>query len=302
MKNALNYYYNLYPTSIHQINDSYKCYINNEEYLLTPYHNDIKLINKVYALSNYLLDNNIPCHKIIQNNNSHLLTIINNVNYTLLKVFVKNRNVNIDDIVFFSSVYVDKKYFDELSKSDWYQMWTKKIDYLEYQVSQVGMQYPLIRESVSYYIGMAENSISLFSNVSTDNNMQLVIGHNRIKKNDGVIDFYNPLNFILDSKVRDLSEYIKEKFFFSKYTLQEAITDITKFNLQSNEYILLFARLLFPSYYFDCYEEILHKNKNENELAKIIYKNESYIIFLKEIHNFLKQKTTVPDIDWIIKT
>ena len=302
MKNALNYYYNLYPTSIHQINDSYKCYINNEEYLLTPYHNDIKLINKVYELSNYLLDNNIPCHQIIQNNNGHLLTIINNINYTLLKVFVKNRNVNIDDVVFFSSVYVDKKHFDELSKDDWYQMWTKKIDYLEYQVSQVGIRYPLIRESVSYYIGMAENSISLFSHINDNNNGQLVIGHNRIKKNDGVVDFYNPLNFILDSKVRDLSEYIKEKFFFSKYTLQEAITDITKFNFQSNEYILLFIRLLFPSYYFDCYEEILHKNKNQNELAKIICKNELYIIFLKEIHDFLKHKTTLPDIEWIIKT
>lgn len=302
MKNVLNYYYNLYPTSIHQINDSYKCYVDNEEYLLTPYNNDAKIIDKIYELSNYLLKINVPCHKIIQNNNGQTLTLINNINYVLLKIFVKNRITNVDDILFFSSIYVDKKYFTELIRDDWYQMWTKKIDYFEYQVSQLGIKYPVVRESINYFIGMAENSISLFSDIGNNSEQQLVIGHRRIRNTEGIVDLYNPLNFILDSRVRDLSEYIKEKFFFSKYTIDDAKRDISKFNFNNNLYNKLFIRLLFPSYYFDCYEQVLQENKSENELIKIISKSDQYIVFLRELYLSLKHFVNIPDIEWIMKT
>lgn len=36
-------------------------------------------------------------------------------------------------------------------------MWVQKIDYFEYQVSQMGKKYPVIRESSIYYVGLAES-------------------------------------------------------------------------------------------------------------------------------------------------
>lgn len=302
MKNALNYYYNLYPTSIHQINELYKCYIGNEEYLLIPYNNDLKLVNQIYVLSNYLLQINVPCHRIIKNINGQILTLINNLNYILIKIMVKNKSVNIDDILYFSLISVDKKYFNELNRDDWYQMWTKKIDYIEYQISQFGLRYPVIRESINYYIGMAENSISLFSNLGSDYYLQLSVGHKRIKNYEGSIDLYNPLNLIIDNRVRDLGEYIKEKYFFGKYSIEDAERDISKFNFNNIEYSLLFIRLLYPSYYFDCYEDVMVGNKKEIELVKIISKSKSYISFLKELYIFIKPFSNISEIDWIIKT
>lgn len=301
MKNALNYYYSLYPTSIHQTNDSYKCYVDKQEYLLMPCNHDIKTINKLYELSNYLLKANIPCHQIIPNINGQILTLINNINYILLKIFIKNKDVDIKDILFFSSLYIDRDYFKELIKEDWYNMWTKKNDYFEYQISQMGIKYQIIRESINYYLGMAENSISLFSNIGGIKDQQLVISHRRIKHNEGTIELYNPLNFIVDSRIRNLSEYIKEKFFFSNYTFEEAKRDILQFNLSGIQYNLLLIRLLYPSYYFDCYEQILHENKNEDELIKIISKNDQYIEFIKKIYFFTKEFTNLPDIEWLIK-
>lgn len=302
MKNAINYYYNLYPTSIHQINKSYKCYIQNEEYLLIPYDNSLGDINQIYGLSNYLLQINIPCHKIVKNINGEILTLINNINYILVRILVKNRKINIDDIVFFSSIYVDHKYFNALKRDNWYQMWTKKIDYFEYQISQFGLKYPLIRESINYYIGLAENSISLFSNLENKPYTQLTVGHKRIKKYEDYVDLYNPLNFVVDNRVRNLGEYIKEKFFFSKYTIEDAKRDIGKFKFSNIEYNLLFIRLLYPSYYFDCYEDILNENKKETELIKIIIKDKLYINFLKELYVFVKPFLNEPDIEWIKKT
>ena len=91
-------------------------------------------------------------------------------------------------------------------------------------------------------------------------------------------------------------------FFFSKYTIEVSKRDISKFNFNSNLYNLLFIRFLFPSYYFDCYEQVLHDNQNENELIKIISKSEQYILFLKELFLWIKQFVDIPDIEWIIKT
>ena len=42
-------------------------------------------------------------------------------------------------------------------------MWIRKIDYFEYQISQFGKKYPIIRESFNYYVGLAENGISLLN-------------------------------------------------------------------------------------------------------------------------------------------
>lgn len=303
MKNALNYYYNLYPTSIHQVNYSYKCYVNNEEYLLTPYNNninDINIINELYDLSNYLLKINIPCHQWIKNNEGKLITLINGTSYVLFKIFIKNRSININDLLLFSSIYVERQNFRYLIKNNWYDMWTKKIDYIEYQLSQFGIRHQLIRDSINYYIGMAENSISLFNAANIEE--KLVVSHKRIKGNDGLVELYNPLNFIIDNRVRDLSEYIKEQFFYYKYSVDDAINDIYKFNLNRQQYILLFIRLLFPSYYFDFYEQVLLENKSEQELLKIISKSDQYTFFLKKLYNYIKMTQNMPDIEWIIKT
>lgn len=301
MKNVLNYYYNLNPISIHQINKNYKCNVNNEEYLLTLYEKNNYAINEIYELSNYLLKYNVPCHQIILNNNGDVITLINGQPYILLKIFVKNRTVNCDDLLFFSKLNIQPDTFQNLLKHNWYDMWIKKIDYFEYQISQFGKKYPLIRSSFDYYVGLAENGISFFKSIYNGNKYNLVVSHDRIKKNEGLIELYNPLNFILDNKVRDLSEYIKEQFFFSDYSIEKAKQDIYKFGLNSYEYGLFFARMLFPTYYFDCYEEVVFGYYDENELLKIISKNNDYYKFLKELYLYLKPFIVGAEIEWLIK-
>lgn len=302
MKNALNYYYSLNPTSIHQVNNNYRCYINNEEYLLTLYTKDNNYeINQLYELSNYLLQNKILCHQIILNNNKEIITIINNNSYILLKIFTEKRSVTINDILFFSNIKISDGRFNLLLMNNWYEMWIKKIDYIEYQMSQFGKKYPIIRESINYYIGLAENAISFFKILNRDIDNDIIVSHKRINVYDGTIEFYNPLNFILDSKVRDISEFIKERFFSGNYSCYEAKKDIYRLNLNNEQCELLFLRLIFPTYYFDCYENIILGNKNEKEIVKIINKNHLYLEFLHEIYLYFKKNSNLPEIDWLIK-
>lgn len=301
MKNELSYYYNINPTSIHQINKNYKCYVDNNQYLLMLCEEKENTLPELQVLSYYLFQNGIPCHQIIPNINNELITVINNNRYILLQIFVENRAITVDDIVSFGDLYIDGNHFRSLVKNDWYNMWMQKIDYFEYQISQFGRRYPLLEQSSSYYVGLAENSISFLSNNVLGIDDRLSVSHRRIG-NSGLVELYNPLNFLLDSKVRDLAEYIKNNFFYGKYSISKAIDDIKKFNLNKGQYILLYSRLLFPSYYFDKFEEIVFENRDENELLKVISKNISYKIFLQEIYNIFIKNFNIQPIEWIIKT
>ena len=187
-----------------------------------------------------------------------------------------------------------------MDRSNWYDLWVKKIDYIEYQVSQFGKNAPNIRFSINYYIGMAETAISLVSNIKNYN--YLTISHKRINFKDKYSGMYNPLNFILDIRVRDVSEYYKEKFFHDNVLISELITNIADYKMNSMEALLFFARLLFPTYYFDCYQEVLFGGIDEKEIVRYINKAEEYQLFLKEVYLFLRQYYDIPDIEWIIKT
>lgn len=300
MKNVLSYYYNLVPTSIHQVNKQYRCYIDNQEYIMTEYKDDLDKIDYLYQLNIYLLNLNFPCHEIILNNNNLILTYINNVPYILLKIYRKGNKITFDELMLFSDIPIDNLKLEKLVNNEWYNMWTAKIDYLEYQVSQIGKKYPEIMESFNFFIGLAENSISLLNEVR-DYRDNLAICHRRIKCTSDVEEIYNPLNFIIDSKVRDTAEYIKSKYFYDNYTVTDAINDMIKVQLTNEQSILLYSRLLFPTYYFDICENIFISKSDKKDLNNILLKISSYIVFLKNLLVEMNKYYKIPEIEWIIK-
>lgn len=300
MKNVLSYYYSLVPTTIHQINKKYRCYIQNQEYILVQYEDLPEKANEFYNLSVYLLNIQIPCHEIILNNNGSVLTYINNQPYILLKIYVPDKKVNFSDITFFSNILIDYTQYKSLICDNWNKMWTKKIDYFEYQMSHIGKNYRIIRDSFNYFVGLAETSISFLLELENyvDNP---VICHKRIKFNENKKELYNPLNFIFDTKVRDIAEYIKNKFFYDQYNIYDFVNDIETCNFNEKQFHLFYGRLLFPSYYFDAYEDIVLDNAEEKSINKILIKINKYVDFLKEVWVEMNKYYKLPEIEWIIK-
>ena len=72
-------------------------------------------------------------------------------------------------------------------------------------------------------------------------------------------------------------------------------------DLNNMDYILLYVRLLYPSYYFDLYERIVNENKDEKEMFKIIELIPSYEELLYEIYSLIRRKINILGIDWINK-
>lgn len=298
MKNAINYYYNLNPYDIHQINKIYKFKILNNNYIVYPYNRKIEELDEIYELHIYLNLIGIYCHKIILNKDNQILTYINGIQYVLLQTNIENKNIKIQDITNLSNISIRELQYQKIKRKEWKKLWENKIDYIEYQISQFGKKYPLIRESSDYYIGIVENCIALLSNINNKNQQQ-AIQHDRINEKYTTEDFYNPLNFIIDNRIRDISEYIKSYLIEDIDIIPYIQNYIYTNRLTKDEILLLFIRIMYPSTYLDISELILNNKIKEKELLKVINNSEKYEKNIKRIYRYLRNITSIPEIEWL---
>lgn len=292
MKNKILYNYNIYVTTIVEKYNNYSFIYRGESFILQLYDRPVEELDSLRILSSEMQNRNIQCHSIIPTVFNKLYIEHNNKNYVLLKInIIGNRTITFDDIINFN-YQPSIEIINKLNKSNWKELWQNKIDYFEYQFDQMNEKHILIKESINYYIGLWENAISYLNNYYQEK--KLVVCHKRIDCKDSLFSFYNPLNFVIDTKERDVADYLKSCFFDKN----EEVYISPK--IKKLDPILLISRLLFPSYYFDLYEKIINGKEDEKSLENIIVKAKLYEIFLKNIFILFKDRGIIL-IDWIIK-
>lgn len=291
MKNTINYYYNLNINTIHQKEKNYYFKVDNKNYLLLKCTN-IEEPDDIYRLNIYL-SQILPVHRIVLNANNEAITKINDSNYLLLELFSNNNKINLNNIIELSNIRIPFS-VDKLKRNDWYNLWIKKVDYFEYQLSQIGKKYPLIRESFNYYIGLAENAIILVNNIDF-NNIPLGLSHRRITNMS--FNLYNPLNIVIDARIRDVCEYFKFCFFNNIDISMELELFLSYNSFNIDEAKLFLARMFFPTYYFDLYEKIIDNEIDESEIKKVIIKADNYEKILKQVYYHFKNNQI--NIEWL---
>ena len=289
MKNILNYYYGIIIDES-SIKDNGYFWYNKHLFCLYEYKRNILEIEALVSLNKLMLERKIPVNKIISNLFNQTITYHNNRNYCLL--MVNNDYKGKINITFIKS-FINSN-FTILKRCDWGKLWSIKIDYIEYQLSHIKNSYPIINSSVNYYIGLAENAVSYF-NMLNLNNIDLFISHRRINEES----IYNPLELVIDYKMRDVGEYIKYNFFNGKMSIYDVKEYLKGLELENIDYLLLYNRLLFPSYYFDTYEKIINNKMDEKEINKIINMANLYEELLYEIYRLFNSKINILGIDWI---
>ena len=287
MKNIINYYYDIIVNDFKKRNNSFIFYINKTEYEFIEFYGDINELNRIYSI---LKIYNKICDEIVINREKSVLTYYENVPYILLKkTNCKEEKMKLNNIIDYDSL-INKK--DELK---WKKLWVEKLDYYEILLPQIEQKFPVLKESFDYYLGLNELAINLLNYVDYKN-IKFHIAHKRIDKN---CDLYNPLNIIIDPKVRDIAEYIKKCFFYENIDEEEIVQTMISNIIEKDEIILLLSRLIYPSYYFDIYEDIYNQKSSEKELKKIIKKNAVYEAFLKKIYNKIKFIYNLPQIEFL---
>ena len=293
MKNVINYYYNILFDDIHQTNQDFYFDINDSRYFFILFEGDISSLQNTYKLQEELLQRNLYVHQILLNKDGQIVTFVNGNPYILLKALYYSEKINFKYVISFSQIIMNPK-----ESYDWKILWSEKNDHLEYQINQTKNRYPLINESFNYFIGLGETSIELLNEIKKQNIPQ-TIAHRRINSNNTIFELYNPLNLIIDTRTRDVAEYFKSKF-FNTGNIDKDLEDILKeARLATAEYYLFFARMLYPTYYFDLYEEIISGKKDEKEIKKITDKINDYEKILKKIYSYYKNFLPLTSIEWL---
>lgn len=305
MKETLEYYYGLDIESIEELDGKYHFKIENQDYFFVFYNRGIEELEDIINVSNEMVKKGINVHKILINRNNSFLTKVGEYNYILFAVSNLNEEYDIFDMVKISEKLVLNNNKSNLYRNNWGTLWSEKIDYFEYQVRELSIEKDVVKNSFSYYVGMAENAISYVNNTNMKyggDAYRIVLSHRRVFYPNYKLNYLNPLSFVFDLEVRDIAEYLKAMFFQKdiSFCLDELSSYLKIRHLSLYEYQMLYARLLYPTYYFDVYEGVMNKNGDEEQLVNIIKKCDSYEEFLKKAYLEISKYAKIDKVEWII--
>lgn len=307
MKETLEYYYNLDIDNLEELDGKYHFKIENQDFFFVFYNRGLEELEDIIGVCNEMFLKGINVHEVIRNRDNSFLTKVNEYNYILFKVNNLSEEYDIFDMVNISNKLVLNNNKSSLYRNNWSSLWSDKIDFFEYQVRELGVEKNVVKSSFSYYVGLAENAISYVNNAILKyggvSSGRIVLSHRRVFYPNYKLNYMNPLSFVFDLEVRDVAEYLKSMFFKKdiEYCLDELKSYLSIRKLNIYEYHMFYARLLYPSYYFDVYDSVMNKNVNEEELVKIVKRSNDYEKFLKITYLEISKYVRLDKIDWIIE-
>lgn len=306
MDKTIAYYYKLEVEDFSMVEDYYMFAYNYQHYYFVPYKRPVEDLNDIILVMQELIYKKIPVDEIIMNKDGSYLTKVSDTPYVLLKATPScEEEFDLTKMSKWNASLILNDTKSKLYRNDWSNLWSSKIDYFEYQIHEIGKDKKMIIQSFSYYIGLAENAISyanrtisLYPKTILD---RITLCHRRIFSPNYKLSFCNPISFIFDLEVRDVAGYIKAMFFKGIDVFDELASYLKTHTMSIYGYQMLYARLLYPSYYFDIYEDIMNRKAEEKDLLPIIDLAENYEKFLCRVEELLQHYAPIEKIDWITK-
>lgn len=278
----LKYHYGLKSPNIVKENNTLYIKEQKNKYVLYKIENE----NEFSEIIKLLNSQQKKLARVVPTIDNRMYIYYQNKMYALIEIIKEDDS--------YHSLLVDKapvsniEDYQRINRSNWYFLWCNKVDYFH------TMEYEKKREKTNeisdYYIGIAETAIQYY-NIAKKNTQfkeQLYVSHKRIKEHMNRF----PTNIVIDRRERDVAEYIKYLIVSCKYSDEinnNIMNIISKENLNP-EYI--FARILFPTYYFDIYEE-------ENNKKITIEQINKYEKSLKKIYKQISKIKKIKKIDWL---
>ena len=303
MKDILWLNYNLKITSLNEYPRYSSFEWQKDTYYFTKLMINENDFQELLIIVNELLTKNYPVYPFIKNINGSFITKVKNDNFVLLKVTESKKEISFLDMIKLARIPLINKKVSSLNRDNWGELWSKKEDYLEYQISELGKNYPIILEVFSYYAGLVENAISYANHVIKEKGeSNIYLAHRRVISPNYYLNAYNPLNFIFDLKVRDIAEYLKsEALEDPKYALIDLKSYLSLEPLTHYEASMLYARLLYPSYYLDLHEKIMNKEIDEKAILKIVDKINDMELFLNNAYILISKYIPIEKVMWLEK-
>ncbi len=302
MKNFIDYYYNINVSEIKHIHDKYFMYTNNERYMLKVF-GDTDFFMVYEYLANQL-DKYLYFFRIVKNRQNDYLTYIDDKPYILLKLSdINNNTISIYDIKINQFFEYSNK-ISRLIRFPWVKLWENKIDYFEEWCYLKQNQYKNMYSLFHYFIGIAENAVLYLKITEAEEKVEeidrLVISHNRLSMDSSLYDYYDPTNIVLDHPSRDVSEYIKSTYVHGNFDIKLLEEYLNEHHFSKYGLRLLYARILFPSFFFDYIDEMI-LNSYDTDLLYLEARIIEFEKFISQISVFFKEKYDIPVVTWCSK-
>ena len=296
----LKYYYNIDVDLVRNDGNYYYFKYGDNFYILSLVKDKNRVFN--FQKNMNIFNRNAFFHRAVNNKYSKSITVVNNDAYILLSInLIYNRLINFNDLLNNQLLYVSSE--DSYAyRLDWIDLWKNKIDYFERYFMEKGIAELDVNVLANYYIGLGESAIAYLSDTLLQYGFffnDFVVAHYRIGNNDTLVEWYNPLNVLVDHKARDLAEYLKSLFFVGKYDFYEISKCLLQSGFSEIDFRILYARLLFPSYFFDKYERFINEKIGEKELFCLANTIDEYGKYLKKIYVIISKISHIPVVEWI---
>lgn len=294
MTNIINYLYNL--NIIEEVNyNNYTIYRTTKSSYYLEKISDVSSFNKIYGYCEYLNKFAFFSFNAVINIYNSILSKIENDIYVLVNIgndYEKKVDF-IDMIDFYNRSYKILQNNTEY-RNNWEYLWENKINYLYNHFKNNEFNNNNISELFFYYLSIAESALlyvkDIKYNLRTNNNLS--ISHRRVLSNCDRFSFYNPVFFIVDLKIRDIASYIKSAYYSGEDYENDLVYYLKTNFIDTYNASMLYARLIYPSYFFDCYESgNLHLNINK------FVNTQDYEQFLKKTYEIINSYVHINNIE-----
>lgn len=304
MIQSLKYYYDINITKIEKDNEALFFKINNNLFYFVPFRREKNDLQDIVAISKELKNSQLKFHDIIINKFNNILTPYNNELYVLIMMRTDFKQ-EVDLVDMFNNINAvkinDRK--SRIYSNNWKMLWQNKLDYYEKKVKDIPKSNEMVLNMFLYFDGLSEMAIQYleFTNqkYSIGPTDKITFCHRRIFFPNLKLNYYNPLSLIIDVDVRDYAEYFKAAFYYGENIYAQFKSFIKTIKFSNYSCNLFFARLLFPTYFFDAFEQILNGEIVENKMINIFNNFKEYMSFLNFAFSELKSNYKLFEIKWI---
>jgi len=250
--NLIDYLYNIKIDYVRKSKSGYIFFYEDNFYIFKEFYGDKDNLKYIVNICNKF---NLPYHEVVKNKSNDLLSLYQGINYILMKVkFKANRKLLITDLI-------DNNYYiSYIPKKDffWKKLWIRKIDQVEqYVLNNIDKFNIYVISIINYFLSLAEIAVNLFNSINEEF-IPLSICHKRVNFEYDLYEFYCIDNLVLDHYTRDVGEFIKS-YIYNK-DKEMFLSYINR--LSNSDRFLLLSRVLFPSYFFDLFDNYIFNNKD----------------------------------------
>lgn len=221
----------------------------------------------------------------------------------VILVATKKQKMRIQDIIKIHQQYMNSPSEVPYTTTYLSSLWEEKINSIEQKILPSirvdGFAYQKIMVAAIYALGLAENALQYLTEIAIDYGKEispLTLNHRRLESLDSHTVF-DPLNLILDSPIRDIAEAWKYKVI----TTTELLQILPSYQLSIQEVSLLFARMLFPTRFFDLLEKHYGERVDVRKQILAYYREMNQdLLELKKVEQLLVKNYGIRPISWLL--